>query len=111
MTKITIERSWKKQEAGRVQHLENLRQMQYKERAMIKEVTGITKIPLRWTSKKAHLRVMVKPDFWDRVELKVKNGYQVHYTRYEYNDLSGGMNDYPVVVTPPNWDGQRVWPT
>jgi len=57
MTKITIERSWKKQEKGRVQHLENLRQMQYKERAMIKEVAGITKIPLRWTSKKAHLIV------------------------------------------------------
>lgn len=57
--RITIERSWKKQEAGRVQHLENLRQQQYLERDMIKEVTGITKIPLRHTSKKAHLIVKV----------------------------------------------------
>ena len=57
--KITIERSWKKQEPARVQWLENLRQHQYKEREMIKEVTGITKIPLRWTSKKAHLIVKV----------------------------------------------------
>lgn len=57
--KITIERSWKKQEVGRVQHLENLRQQQYLEREMIKEVTGITKIPLRWTSKKTHLIVKV----------------------------------------------------
>lgn len=57
--RVTFGKAWQKQEQGRVQHLENLRQMQYAERAMIKEVTGITKIPLRWTSRKAHLIVKV----------------------------------------------------
>ena len=57
--KITFRRSFEKQEAKRVSWLEKLRQHQYIEREMNKEVTGITKILLRHTSKKAHLIVKV----------------------------------------------------
>jgi len=53
MTKITIERSWKKQESARVRHLENLRTIKYLERKLT------NRLYLRHTSKKAHLIVKV----------------------------------------------------
>jgi len=57
--KIRLMRSWEKQEEERCRDMENLRTIQVAERDVIKELTGITKIPLRWTSKKAHLIVKV----------------------------------------------------
>ncbi len=66
--KITIRPNWEKFEKERVQDLENLRNIKVLERAMIHEVTGKLKIPLRWTSKKAHLIVLVNPTGLDRLK-------------------------------------------